>query len=93
MDLGQAVTLAGASILVGILVEVVKRTFAWADATTARFGPLVSIGIGIVVVEVLLLAQGQLSDAATIAAGAVTGLLAGASAAGLYDNVKSLAGK
>ncbi len=92
MDLSQAVTFGGASIIVGILVEVIKRLFGWDDATVKRFGPVVAIIVGVVLVEVLLFAQGSLGDSSAIAAGAITGLLAGAAASGLYDAATSKAG-
>lgn len=88
MDLSQAITLAGASILVGILVEVLKRSLAWGQAQVDRFGALVAIVIGVLVVEVLTAAQGLIDPAnpwPILASAAITGVLAGAAASGLYD--------
>ncbi len=88
----DVLTLAGASILVGILVEVIKRTLAWDDSTIKRFVPLVSVVLGIVAVELLSAAQGRIVSVETFAGAAILGLFAGASSSGLYDNVQSIRG-
>jgi ABC-type transport system involved in cytochrome c biogenesis permease component len=90
MDLGEAVTLAGATILITILVEVLKRTLDWGKEQVDRFGPFVALLFGVVVVVLLSAAQGQYGDSdplAAIASSVITGILAGAASAGLYDTV------
>lgn len=86
MDIGQAATLAGATILVGLIVEAIKRALAWGQAQVDRFGPLFSMAVGIIVV-LLLTAATTAVTLEVLAAGIVTGILAGAAASGLYDAV------
>lgn len=94
MTLDQAISLGGATILVGILVETLKRTLAWGQAQVDRFGPLVAILVGILVVVLLTTATDGITTPAAFAAAIVTGVIAGASAAGLYqaapDSVKNI---
>ena len=96
MDLTQAITLAGASILVGILVEVLKRALAWGQAQVDRFGSLVAIVVGILVVVLLNAAQGLITGPnpwQPLAVAIITGILAGAAASGLYDGTQVVTGK
>lgn len=90
MPLSEVVTLAGASIFIGILVQVIKTTLAWGEATVKRFTPLLSVSLGIVAIVLLSAAQGLISDVQTFATAIVLGIFAGASSSGLYDNVKAL---
>jgi hypothetical protein len=95
MDLGEAVTLAGATIIITILVEVLKRTLAWGKEQVDRFGPFVALLFGVVVVVLLSAAQGQFSNTdpiSSIASAVITGILAGAASAGLYDTAKYATG-
>jgi hypothetical protein len=86
VDITQALTLAGATIVVGILVEAVKRAAAWTETAQDRFLPLLSIALGIG--AVLALNSFQVADLQLgIGEAAIMGLLSGASAAGLYDAV------
>lgn len=86
MDLTQATSLAGATVLVFVIVEAFKRALAWGQAQVDRFGPLVSELVGVLVVVLLTAAQRPL-DASTFAGSVILGVLAGASASGIYDQL------
>lgn len=73
-------TLGGAAVLVTIIFKVVELALQLTAEAKARFGPLLSIVIGIVLVE-----AASLSLAQDLFQGFITGLLAGAVASGLYD--------
>ncbi len=77
-------TLAGAALLVSILVEVVIRTAKWDEAMQGRFGPLLAIVLGVVCVTAAAGVTG--SD---IAQGVLTGVMAGATAMGIHGLVTS----
>jgi len=88
MALTEAATLAGAAVLTGILVEVLKRALAWGAAQVDRFGPLVAVVVGVLVTVLVSLARpipAGLDVAEAIASAVITGILAGAAASGLYD--------
>jgi hypothetical protein len=85
MTVAEAATLGGAVVIVTILTEVIKRATAMDEAQVARFGPLIAVFLGIVVTVAASLAQG-----ADPVAGALTGLIAGASASGIYSYAKPL---
>ncbi len=80
-------TLGGATIVVALIVEIVKRAVAWTPATVDRFGPLVAAFLGIA----LVVSVGAYEHA-DLAQSALTGLLAGASAMGLSDAAGTVAG-
>ena len=77
-------TLAGAAILVSILVEVVIRTLAWDEAIQGRFGPILAIVLGVVCVTASAAVSG-----ADLAQGVLTGVMAGATAMGIHGLVTS----
>ena len=79
-------TVAGATVVVSIIVGVVLRALNLSPESKDRFGPLIAIGIGVVVVGAAALYSG-----ADIGQALLTGLLAGSAAMGLYDTVKSVA--
>ena len=84
MTVTDLLTLGGATAVVVIVVEVIKRAAALTEAQVARFGPLLSIGAGVVIVGAAAIAKAAPIDEALL-----TGLLAGASAAGIYSFAKS----
>jgi hypothetical protein len=90
MDTSELLTLGGVAIVVTILTEVIKRAAAMSDDVIARFGPLLAVTLGVVIAILASWYQG-----ADLVAGALTGLLAGASASGIYSYTKgvSSAGK
>ena len=84
MEVADLLTLGGAAIIVTIVVEVVKRTLAMTEAQITRFGPLLAIVIGIAATVGASIAQNAPLDAAIL-----TGLLAGATASGVYSFAKA----
>jgi len=84
MTVAEVVTLGGAIVVVASVTEVIKRAAAMTDVQVARFGPLIAVFLG-VVVTVAASAQG--TDAV---AGGLTGLIAGASASGIYSYAKPM---
>lgn len=81
MQITDVLTVSGAAVIVLILVGAIKSAFTSFDAS--RFGALVSIILGIVIVA--------LANATSVVVhldwgtAIITGILAGASASGLYD--------
>lgn len=84
MELADLMGIAGAAVLVGIVVEALKRALQWTPEAVARWGAIVSLLVGVIVVEVATFATGGAGTQAAAMAG-LTGILAGASACGLYD--------
>lgn len=84
MTLTDVLTIGGAAVVTSIITQVIRTAVAWSPATTDRFGPALAVAVG---VAVTLLA-GAATGADLIQSG-LTGLLAGASAVGLYDTVRS----
>ena len=80
-------TLGGAAILITIIFKVVELAIGLTGEQKARFGPLISVGLGIVLVVGASVSLGQ-----DIIAGFITGILAGATASGLYDVATSQTG-
>lgn len=80
MDLGQLVTIGGAATVVVILLEAEKRLLKMSVAAVDRFGYALALLNGVIVTIPSALYIG--SD--PVAAG-LAGLLAGASAVGLYQ--------
>jgi hypothetical protein len=86
-------TVAGLTVAVTIIVEVLKRAAQMTEQQVARWGALMAIGTGIVVAGltyVALVVDGSME----IAGGAIvqvflTGLLAGAAAGGIYKSQKA----
>ncbi len=80
LSVADLLSLTGNAIVVAIVVELLKRTLEWSDATVKRWAPLVSCASGVLLA---VLASALLSG--DVAQAALTGFLAGALAAGLYD--------
>jgi hypothetical protein len=85
MEVTDLLTLSGAAIIVTIVVEVVKRAAALTEAQVTRFGPLLAIVIGIAATVGASVAKSAPLDAAIL-----TGLLAGATASGVYSFTKAV---
>jgi hypothetical protein len=83
MEVSELLTLGGAVVVVTIVVEVIKRALAMDEAAITRFGPFLAIAVGIVTTCAAAVAQTAPLDAAVL-----TGLLAGASASGIYSFTK-----
>jgi hypothetical protein len=87
ISLTDLLHVGGASLIVIIIVQVIKT--AWSALDTVRWGPLVSMLIGLVVVigaNVFAIADVRLDWGTAI----LTGILAGATASGLYDAGRGL---
>lgn len=82
--LAEVITFGGASIFVGILFQALKWAWSPTPEVLTRWGPLVSLGLGIVCGVGFALYQGQ-----DPVAGGLVGFFAGASASGLYGSAKS----
>src|SRR3990167_9062370 len=79
-------TVAGASLLVSVLVQyIVLPILSLTEAARDRFGPLIAILTGVLVVEVATFTV--LADVvrADVVQGAVTGIFAGLAAIGLHS--------
>lgn len=84
MELSDLLTLGGASIIVVIVTEVIKRAANLSAEANARFGPLLAVFVGVVACV-----AAAASTASDLGQAALTGLLAGASAAGIYSFTKA----
>lgn len=82
LALAQFATLTGGAALIVALVEVIKRTLAWTDATTSRFAPITALVLGIVLMLVLAVASGPVANWAEPILG---GIVAGLYSQGLYS--------
>lgn len=78
-------TVAGATVVVSIVVGVILRALNLSPESKDRFGPLIAIIVGVVIVGAVALYTG-----ADIAQALITGLLAGSASMGLYDTVKAV---
>jgi hypothetical protein len=90
LTIAQLTTVAGIGIATTLLSEVVWRTSAASDATVKRFGPLLAMGLGLVIATGagLVLGQGRLD----LAQDAINGIVGGLASMGLYDLATSKAG-
>ncbi len=86
LTVSDVLTVGGSTIVVGLLIEILKRAMAWSASTVDRFGPLVAAVFGIVLVLAAAVSQGQTDYLQA----ALTGFLGGLSAAGLSDIVGTL---
>ena len=84
LAVADVLTLAGAAVVVSGLVEIIIRALAWDEAIQGRFGPLLAVIVGVIVVEAAALASG-----ADLAQAALTGGLAGFTAMGVHGLVTS----
>jgi hypothetical protein len=76
----EILTVGGAAVVVGILTEVLKRVWKPTDEQLDRFGPFLSLVVALVIVVPTGILNGQ-----DVIQSALTAILAGATAAGLYD--------
>lgn len=87
LSVQDVLTVAGAAVVVLILTGVIKTALPNFDS--ARFGAALAVGLGIVIVagaNATALAEVRLGWGEAV----LTGILAGASAAGIYDAGKGL---
>lgn len=90
LTVAQLTTVAGIGIATALLSELIWRTTNAPAATIARFGPIVAVGLGIVlaVVAGFALGQGRLD----LFQDGINGVVGGLSAMGLHDLTTSKAG-
>lgn len=83
---GEVLTVAGASIVISILVGVILAAWKPDPATKDRFGPILALAVGIAVVVGFGLLQGATDYASLL----LTGILAGGGAMGVHDTVDAV---
>lgn len=87
----DVLTLGGASILLSIIMGALISAIGWTKpenaATKDRFGPLLALAVGVVVIGAFAIAQGADPLVAIL-----TGLLAGNGAMGVHDITGSAMG-
>lgn len=81
-------TVAGASIVVVVILQVLWATWKPAAAVKDQFGPLVAIVTGIVVTVVATVVIGGATSADLVTA-ILNGLFAGAASMGIHDTVNA----
>lgn len=83
-QLSVLMTVAGAAVAVAIITEIIIRAAAMTSEMKDRFGPLMAVVIGILVVEVAAVGLG-IGTRQDIVQGLFSGIFAGASAMGIHD--------
>lgn len=81
----QLLTLGTLSFLVTVLTEVIMRAWRPDADLKDRVGPLLAIGLGVIIAVLV-----GLNRSADLAQAAVTGLYAGLASMGFYKGVKTL---
>lgn len=84
-------TVAGAAAFVAVLLQLILNTLQLDSATQDRFGPLMAVGLGILVTVVASFTIGTHASQDLVQA-VVNGILAGLSAIGLHGVVTKSAG-
>lgn len=86
VQVGSLLTISGLTVVTAILVESIKRAAALPEEMVARFGPLLSMSIGVLLGLITVFILNGLSvNAEAIFQAILTGIFAGAAASGLYD--------
>lgn len=85
-SLESLLTIAGAAPVVTILNAALIKAFG-SGFNRDRFGPLLALALGVVVTLLAAAALG-LTASTNIGQGVLTGIIAGASAIGLYETAK-----
>jgi hypothetical protein len=88
--LGALQTVAGATILVAALMQILLGALRLAPATQDRFGPLLAVVVGVVVVEVATFTLLSGPSRADVVQGAVNGIFAGLAAIGVHSVVTNI---
>lgn len=78
--IGSLLTIGGNAIVVGIAVEIIKRTFALSAELSDRYAPALAVGLGVV-----LAVGAAFLGGADLWAAALTGFFAGSVASGVYS--------
>lgn len=77
-------TIGGVALATFLLVEVITRALAWAKPLKDRFGPILAVGVGVVLAEAAV-ATGLAPTRADVLAAFLLGLAGGTSAIGIHD--------
>ena len=83
--LQSLVTVAGAASLVAVIIQLYFNMARPAPATQDRFGPILAVILGIIVVEVATFTVVTGVGKADIVQGAINGLFAGLASMGLHN--------
>jgi len=78
INMASLLSVAGTALVVGVIIQIVK---GW---LVERFIPLASIAVGIALAVVASIVLGH-TGAVQLGNAAITGLLGGAAASGIYD--------
>ena len=82
---GDVLTFGGASAVVVVLLQAIKAVWQPSPEAIGRYGPVLAIAVGVLVVVLFAL----VTPGAVIASAILTGLFAGAAAGGIYSVAKS----
>lgn len=80
-------TVAGAAILVAVLMQLFLNAAKLASDVQDRFGPIIAVVLGIVVVEVATFTIVTGASKADIVQGAINGVFAGLASMGIHNVV------
>ena len=80
-------TVAGATVLTAVIVQLILPLFSFAPATQDRVGPLIAVAIGILVVLVATFTVVSGVGKADVVQGVVNGIFAGLAAIGVHNVV------
>lgn len=81
----EVLTVAGASVILTILLQALFAALKLAGEQRDRFGPIIALVAGVVLVGGFAVVQG-----ADLAAAFLTGILAGATSMGVHDTASAL---
>lgn len=92
LTVADITTVAGATVVIAILAAAIFKFAAFTDAAKARYGPLLTLVIGIVIVGLATWALGPVGRFDAVQA-ALTGILAGSAALGATQVISSAGAK
>lgn len=78
-------TIGGIAFIVTLLTEIILRAWSPTAAMKDRFGPLLALGIGVV-----LGVAGALSQGGDVLTGVLLGVVAGGGGMGIHDTVDAI---
>lgn len=94
MTLEFLTTIAGATALTALIVEMIKRAWDPPADMQDRFIPLVAVGVGVgVVVFATFAIDIDFITSLELGNAVVTGIFAGFAASGMYDTVQGVRGQ
>ena len=78
-------TVAGAAVAVALIVQLLLNTLQLAPATQDRFGPLIAVIVGVLIVEAATFTVGVGTTGTDIFQGAINGVFAGLASMGIHN--------